>query len=112
MTSTEIRRGEVWWVGLDPTQGAEIKKTRPCVVLTHDTLNHFRRTVVVVPLSTAAQPHPPLTVPVTCQGRRAVAIIDQLRAVAKHRLQSRLETMRDAELKAICQALGIILELR
>ncbi|MCY2930892.1 MAG: type II toxin-antitoxin system PemK/MazF family toxin [Planctomycetota bacterium] len=58
-------------MSLDPTQGAEITKTRPCVVLTHDTLNQLRRTVVVIPLSTAAKPHPPITVPVTCQGQSA-----------------------------------------
>jgi mRNA interferase MazF len=81
-----MTRGDVWWVALDPGQGSEIKKTRPCVVLTHNTLNQLRKTVVVVPLSTAAKPHPPITVPVICQGRAAVAVIDQIRAVAKHRL--------------------------
>ncbi|MDY6952177.1 MAG: type II toxin-antitoxin system PemK/MazF family toxin, partial [Thermodesulfobacteriota bacterium] len=57
-------RGDIWWVSLDPTQGSEIRKTRPCVVLTHNTINRLRRTVVVVPLSTAAKSHPPITVPV------------------------------------------------
>ncbi|WP_083766501.1 type II toxin-antitoxin system PemK/MazF family toxin [Desulfosudis oleivorans] len=60
--------GRLWWVSLDPTQGSGIKKTRPCVVLSHNTINRFRRTVVVVPLSTAAKSHPPITVPVNCQG--------------------------------------------
>ena len=89
MTKTGIRRGDVWWVSLDPAQGSEIKKTHPCVVLTHDTLNDLRRTVVVVPLSTGAKPHPPITIPLTCQGKPAVAIVDQIRAVAKHRLRSK-----------------------
>lgn len=111
MTASEIHRGDVWWVSLDPTQGSEIKKTRPCVVLTHDTLNRLRRTVVVVPLSTAAPAYPPITVGITCQGRSAVAVIDQIRAVARHRLQSKLETMSSADLKEVCQALGSILEL-
>ena len=106
-----VARGDVWWVSLDPTQGSEIKKTRPCVVLTHDTLNRLRRTVVVVPLSSAAKPHPPITVPVTCQGQSAVAIVDQVRAVAKHRLRSRIEAMPPDELAELCQALGAILEL-
>ncbi len=111
MTGAQIKRGEVWWVSLDPSQGAEIKKTRPCLVLTHDTLNRLRRTVVVVPLSTGAKPHPPITVPVTCQGQAAVAVIDQLRAVAKHRLKSRVETLAAGELGEVCRAVARILEL-
>jgi mRNA interferase MazF len=112
MSEPHVVRGEVWWVSLDPTQGAEIKKTRPCVVLTHDTLNQLRRTVVVIPLSTAAKPHPPITVPVTCQGQSAVAVIDQIRAVAKHRLKLKLEDMTAADLTAISRATSTILEIR
>ncbi|MCY3024652.1 MAG: type II toxin-antitoxin system PemK/MazF family toxin, partial [Planctomycetota bacterium] len=91
MSEPTIKRGEVWWVSLDPTRGSEIRKTRPCLVLSHDTLNRLRRTVVVVPLSTAAKPHPPITVPLTCQGKPAVAVVDQIRAVSKERLTSRIE---------------------
>jgi hypothetical protein len=47
-----VRRGEVWWVDLDPTRGGEIHKTRPAVVLPADALNRARRSVVVVTLST------------------------------------------------------------
>ena len=112
MSEPVVARGDVWWVSLDPTQGGEIKKTRPCVVLTHDTLNRLRRTVVVVPLSTAAKPHPPITIPVTCQGQTAVAVIDQIRAVAKHRLRSKVETMGSREMSTITRAVSTILEIR
>ena len=107
-----MKRGDIWWVALDPGQGSEIKKTRPCVVLTNDTLNRLRKTVVVVPLSTAAKPHSPITVPVTCQGKVAVAVIDQVRAVAKHRLQSRVESLSSKDLETITMALSTILEIR
>ena len=112
MTDAPIKRGEVWWVSLDQTRGSEIKKTRPCVVLSHDTLNRLRRTVVVVPLSTAARPHPPITVPVTCQGKTAVAVVDQIRAVAKDRLKSKVEDLSPDEIDEVCQAISAILELR
>ena len=112
MTEPTIKRGDIWWVSLDPTQGSEIKKTRPCVVLTHDTLNRLRHTVVVVPLSTAAKPHAPIAVPVSCQGKTAVAIVDQIRAVAKHRLKSRVEALSLDELDEVCRAVSTILELR
>ena len=112
MSEPAVTRGEIWWVSLDPTKGSEIKKTRPCVVLTHDTLNTLRRTVVVIPLSTAAKPHPPITIPVTCQGQPAVAVIDQIRAVAKHRLKSKLESMTSTDLAAVSKAIQTILEIR
>ena len=112
MSEQNITRGDVWWVSLDPTQGAEIKKTRPCVVLTHNTLNKLRKTIVVVPLSSAASPHPPITVPVTCQKREVVAVIDQVRAVAKHRLKSKIETIASDDLDSIIRALSAILEIR
>ena len=111
MKQQKITRGEIWWVNLDPTQGAEIKKTRPCIVLSHDTLNQLRRTVVVVPLSSAAKPHPPITVPVTCQGKPVVAIIDQVRAVAKHRLKSRIEAASNKDIRAVTEGIITILQL-
>ncbi len=112
MTDATIRRGDIWWIELDPTQGSEIKKTRPCIVLTHDAINRLRRTVVVVPLSTAAKPHPPITVPVSCQGKSVVAIVDQIRAVAKHRFKSKIETLSIDELDEVCQSVSTILEIR
>ncbi len=111
MSPAEIRRGEIWWVSLDPTQGSEIKKTRPCLVLSHDTLNKLRRTVVVVPLSSAAKPHPPITVPVTCQRKPAIAIVDQVRAVAKHRLKSRIEDASSEDIRVVANGIMTILQL-
>lgn len=108
---SNIHRGEVWWVGLDPSQGSEMRKTRPCVVLTNNVLNRLRKTVVVAPLSTAAHPHPPIAVPVKCQKKTAVAIIDQVRAVGKHRLKSKIENMAPKDLATISEALELILEL-
>lgn len=112
MTEPTIVRGDIWWVSLDPAQGSEIKKTRPCIVLSHSTVNRLRRTVVVVPLSSAAKPHPPITVPVSCQGDSVVAVVDQIRAVSKQRLKKRIEALSLKELDAVCQAVCTILEIR
>jgi mRNA interferase MazF len=105
------RRGEVWWVRLDPTLGAEIRKTRPCLVLTTNILNHHRRTVVVVPLSSSPASSPPLLVPVTCGGRAAVAVADQIRAVTKERFLRRIESISAQQLRAVEDGLRAILEL-
>lgn len=105
------RRGEIWWVVLDPTLGSEISKTRPCLVLSTDSVNAHRRTVVVVPLSTSPAAHPPITVAVGCQGRPAVAVVDQIRAISKQRLRSPIGRASPAELAALEGALKQILEL-
>jgi mRNA interferase MazF len=106
-----VRRGEVWWVHLDPVRGSEIAKTRPCVVLTADVLNERRRTIVVVPLSTTPQASPPLLVPVQCAGRSVVAVTDQVRAISKERLKNRIGLLAADDLAAVEVALREILEL-
>ena len=104
-------RGDVWWVRLDPTLGSEINKTRPCLIVTTNVLNHRRRTVVIVPLSTSPRANPPLTVKVNCAGRPAVAAIDQIRAVSKDRLLKRIGVVSQEELGAIEEALRTVLDL-
>ncbi|MGI8992115.1 MAG: type II toxin-antitoxin system PemK/MazF family toxin [Bryobacteraceae bacterium] len=54
------RRGEVWWVRLDPTLGSEIRKRRPCLILSGNVVNERRRAVVIIPLSSSPQAAPPL----------------------------------------------------
>jgi mRNA interferase MazF len=105
------RRGEIWWVALDPTLGSEIAKTRPCVVLTRDVVNHYRRTVVVVPLSSSPSASPPIRVAVSCGGEPAVAVVDQIRAIAKERLRSKIGALTEDETEAIGSALRQILDL-
>lgn len=105
------KRGEVWWVRLDPTSGSEIGKTRPCLILTTNVLNERRRTVVVIPLSSSPLANPPLMVALDCAGRTVVAVIDQIRAVSKDRLDKVISTVSPAELAAVEEALRNILEL-
>lgn len=106
-----VKRDEIWWMELDPTQGHEINKTRPCLILRADTLNEWRKTVVVVPLSSSANAIPPLTVAISSCKIPSVAMIDQIRAIAKHRLKSKIGAISDEEMKAVANALMEILEL-
>ena len=106
-----MKRGEVWWVDLDPTRGGEIQKTRPAVILTVDALNRARRTVVVVPLSSSATPRPPIVVSVPSAGAGSVAVCDQVRAVDKARLIRQTGKLSDSDLLAlgngVRQVLGV-----
>ena len=104
-------RGDIWWVSLDPTLGSEIRKTRPCVVISVKVLNERRRTVVVVPLSSSPKASPPILIPISCQGLTAVAVSDQIRAVAKERLRSRLGVVTTEEMAALEDGLRQIMQL-
>jgi mRNA interferase MazF len=105
------RRGEIWWAALDPVQGSEIAKTRPCVVLGRDVVNQLRRTVVVVPLSSSSVANPPIQVAVRCGGKSVVAVIDQVRAISKQRLIRREGSLTATEMQAIGHALQRVLDL-
>lgn len=106
-----MRRGEVWWVDLDPTRGSEIRKTRPAVIISVDALNRARRTVVVVPLSSAAPARPPLVIPVESAGAGSVAVCDQVRAVDKTRLVSQMGHLSQLDLKTLSESLSVVLGL-
>jgi mRNA interferase MazF len=80
-----VQRGEVFLVDLDPTRGAEIQKTRPCVVVSPDELNAYLRTVIVAPLTTAGQPFP-FRVPCRFSGKNGHIVTDQVRTVDRERL--------------------------
>jgi mRNA interferase MazF len=98
-------------VNLDPTQGSEIRKTRPAVVITANALNRARRTVVVVPLSTGPEPRPPIVVATPSAGPNSVAVCDQLRAVDKRRLTRMAGQLSTADFRTIEESLRRVLEL-
>ena len=83
------RRGEVFLVALDPTRGSEIRKTRPCVVVSPDELNVHLRTLIVAPLTTGGQPYP-FRVPCRFHGKAGYIVVDQIRTVDHERLLRRL----------------------
>jgi len=106
------QRGEIWWVALDPALGSEIRKTRPCVIISVNVLNEKRRTIIVVPLSSSPKPSPPILIPVNCRGRPGSAVTDQIRALAKERRRSKLGVITSEELAALEEALTQIMQLR
>lgn len=106
-----MKRGDIYWVNLDPTQGSEIRKKRPCVLISATPINKARRTVVIVPLSTAARPKPPLVIPVQCAGKPATAVCDQIRAVDKKRLMNFEGCLHQDDMKALEEGLKQVLVL-
>ena len=83
-----VRRGDIWLVSLDPTVGSEIRKTRPCVVISPSEMNDYMRTVIVAPMTTQGRPAP-FRVSVRHAGKNGLILLDQIRAVDRTRLVKR-----------------------
>ena len=107
----KIERGEIWWINLDPTRGAEIRKQRPCAVISANAINRWRSTPVVVPLSTSAQDAPPVVVSMPSAGTDSVAVVDQLRAVDRARFVSKQGKLSASDLSTLEAAIKRVLEL-
>jgi mRNA interferase MazF len=80
---------DVWLVSLDPTQRAEIQKTRPCLVVSPDESNRHLRTVIIAPMTTVKRPYP-TRVALTFQGKQGQVALDQLRVIHRQRLVRKL----------------------
>ena len=85
----ELNRFDVFLVALDPTIGHEIKKTRPCAIISPDEMNHHIGTVIIAPMTTKGRDYP-TRVPCTFQGVDGQVVLDQIRTVDKARLVKRL----------------------
>ena len=84
-----IDRFDIFLVNLDPTKGHEIKKTRPCVIISPDEMNHYIGTVIVAPLTTKGRSYP-TRIPITFQRKKGHIVLDQLRTIDKSRLVKKL----------------------
>jgi len=97
----EIKRFDVCLVNLDPTVGSEIKKTRPCLIISPDEINRHIRTVIVAPMTTAGRDYPTR---VAChfKNKKGQIVLDQIRTVDKTRLIKNLGAINsDAQLNVI-----------
>jgi mRNA interferase MazF len=106
--SNAPRRGDVYWTVLDPARGAEMQKTRPCLVVTTDFINRRRRSVVIVPLSTTSPKEFPLYVPLPSAGENSQAVIDQIRVVDKGRVGDWIVSASEAEMEDIGEAMKMV----
>lgn len=99
-----VRRGEIWLVNLDPTVGSEIKKTRPCVIVSPPEMHDYLRTVIVVPMTTGSKAAP-FRIAITFQGKRGLILLDQIRTLDKIRLVKRLGNATERSLTASLRTL-------
>jgi mRNA interferase MazF len=103
------RRGDVFWVKLDPARGTEIRKTRPAIVVSNDSCNKYGTRVVVLPVTSNVESLYPGEARIEIQGRPGRALGDQIRSVDKSRLGARIATLSPAELSDVQEAILITL---
>ena len=101
----EVNRFDVFLVILDPTVGHEIKKTRPCVVISPDEMNAHISTVIVAPMTTKGRPYP-TRIPCRFKRRSGQVVLDQIRTVDKARLVRKLGSLAPDTQKDILSALS------
>ncbi len=92
MVKSIVSRGEIWLINLNPTLGSEIKKTRPCVVVSPQDMNDYLRTVIIAPMTTKGRAAG-FRVPITHDGKKGLILLDQMRAIDKTRLVKKLGTI-------------------
>lgn len=99
-----VRRGEVWLVALNPTVGSEIRKTRPCLIVSPDVMNEGLRTSLVAPLTSKGRAAP-FRVTSTFGDTSGLILLDQLRTTDRKRLLKRLGTIDDRALEVTLRLL-------
>ncbi len=100
-----VKRFDVHLVQLDPTLGSEIRKTRPCLVISPDEMNRHIRTVIVAPMTTRG-PSYPTRVPCRFQRKSGHVVLDQIRTVDRARLVKRLGRVDERTRKAVLSVLA------
>jgi mRNA interferase MazF len=104
---TQVRRHEIHLVDLDPTRGSEIRKTRPCLIISPDEMNRHIRTVIIAPMTSARRNYP-TRVNLTFQGKQGQIALDQIRTVDQSRLVKRLGALPKARAREV---IGVLQEI-
>lgn len=102
------RRGEIWWISLDPTKGSEIKKTRPCVILSRDEYNRAASTVTIIPITSGRAKYPAWEVELGLSfGLNVLShlVLPQIRIASKERLKKKIGKITGAHFGEIQEKL-------
>jgi len=106
---TTTKRFDVYLVNLDPTQGSEIQKTRPCIIISPNEMNKYLNTVIILPMTSQGKEYP-TRIPCSFDGKNGLIILDQIRTTDKSRLVKKLGTIDSPTGKKVLVALKAMFE--
>jgi len=101
-----VKRSDVYWCRFDPSEGSEMGKTRPGVIVSLDSLNSALPTVVVCPLTSVLPPRWRTRLQITCNGMEADICAEQIRAISKKGLGKKIGTLSTKDTEALQELLG------
>jgi mRNA interferase MazF len=104
MKNGTMNKFDVYTVNLDPTMGVEIKKTRPCVIISPDEMNQYIGTVIIAPMTTSKKMYKS-RVNIKFQGKDNQIVLDQVRAVDKQRLLKQIGKITEKNSQSVCNTL-------
>ena len=109
-----IKRGEVYWVDLGKTIGTEIRKIRPCIIISNNWLNSFSSRIIVIPMTTKPVLFIPFHLEINFAGKKSTILPEQIRSISKKRIKwewGKLGEVSPEIMKEISQLLHVICEL-
>src|SRR5262245_7640787 len=105
------KRGDVYWISLDPTVGSETQKTRPCVIISNNAQNKKSSRIIIAPITSNASKIYPFEAAVEILGKKGKAMLDQLRGVDKQRLGNYVTSLDTLIMLEVDTALKVALAL-
>lgn len=105
------KRGDIYWVRLDPAEGSEIKKTRPCIILSNNVQNRKKMRLIIAPITTNTSRIFPFESLVTIKERECKALLDQIRCVDHSRIGKYVTSLEKEDLLKVEAALKVSLDL-
>ena len=104
----KVFRGFIYWVDLDPTQGAEMSKVRPAVVVSDNCMNEFGKTVVVCPITSSRHPKWKSRIQIDCAGRQCEVAVDQIRVVSRDLIGAKLDELNPSSLHDLKSLISVM----
>ena len=96
----ELKQYQVVLVNLDPTVGSEMKKTRPCVIISPDEMNRYLQTIVIAPVTSSSKPYP-TRVEIKHQKTKGWVVLDQIRTIDRIRIVKILDHLNEKEINKV-----------